>query len=293
MKGDGLSVPTNSSASRHFGHEELYPGLLGAPGEENVAVALRIAEVSDEAILLAGGARAILLQLAHPAVAAGVSRHSNFATRPLDRLHGTLTYLYVIVYGTPEEAARVARDVGAAHAPVHGEGPGPGEKYDARDPALQLWVAATLYDTAMRVRTLVYGPLAEDDEQSLLADYAVIGTALGVPRSAWPASVAEFERYWASVDLRVDAPAQAVAHELLHPTRAPLWLRAALPAVRTVTAGLLTPALREAYGLDFDERRYARLVRFVRVVYPRLPRFIRHAPKRRYLAAFRRRPHAG
>ncbi|HWR85066.1 MAG TPA: oxygenase MpaB family protein, partial [Rhodoglobus sp.] len=56
----------------------------------------RIADVSDEAILLAGGGAAILQQLANPVVAAGVAGHSDFAERPLDRLHGTLTYLYVI-----------------------------------------------------------------------------------------------------------------------------------------------------------------------------------------------------
>ena len=61
-----------------------------------------------------------------------------------------------------------------------------------------------------------------------------------------------------------------------------------MPAVRLMTAGLLTPELREAYGLEFDERRYARLVRATRIVYPRLPRLIRHAPMRRYLREFRR-----
>ena len=88
-----------------------------------------------EALLLGGGAAAILLQAADPTIAASVARHSNFATRPLDRLHGTLTYLYVTEFGTPEEAAAVARQVGAAHRPVPG----------AQDEQLQLWVAATLY----------------------------------------------------------------------------------------------------------------------------------------------------
>lgn len=247
-----------------------------------MTMGLRIEDVSAEAILLAGGARAILLQLANPAVAAGVAKHSDFASRPLDRLHGTLTYLYVIVYGTPDEAARVVRTVAASHAPVRGDG------YDARDPHLQLWVAATLYDTAMRVRELVFGALSADDAEQLLADYAVIGTALGVPRSSWPASVEAFEAYWRSADLRVDADARTVAHELLHPAVAPWWVRAAMPAVRFVTAGLLDPELREAYSLPFAERRYRRLVRFVSAVYPRLPRALREAPQRRYLRAFRR-----
>ena len=247
------------------------------------APVLRIGDVADEAILLAGGARAILLQLANPAVGRGVAEHSDFANRPLDRLRGTLTYLYVIVYGTPDESAIVARRVGAAHAPVRGDG------YDARDETLQLWVAATLYETAMRVHELVLGPLGDADSESLLADYAIVGTALGVPASAWPSDRAAFTEYWerATANLRVDDSARRVAQELLHPRRGPVWLRLSMPTIRVVTAGLLSDDLRTAYGLALNSTKYSRLVRLVRVVYPRLPRAIRHWPKRHYLRKFR------
>ncbi len=246
---------------------------------------LRIADVSAEAILLAGGARAILLQIANPGVGRGVAEHSDFANRPLDRLRGTLTYLYVTVYGTPEEAREVARRVGAAHRAVPG----------ATDAGLQLWVAATLYDTAMQVREIVYGPLDDDDAEALLADYAIVATALGVPRAEWPSDRAAFASYWRREvgDLRVDAPARRVASELLHPRRGPFWLRAAMPTVRVVTAGLLDEAVRDAYELPFDARRYDRLVRVGRLVYPRLPPWIRHAPMRHYLREFRRLPAKG
>ncbi len=241
---------------------------------------LRIADAAADAILLAGGARAILLQVANPGVGRGVAEYSDFANRPLDRLRGTLTYLYVTVYGTPEEAAIVARHVGAAHRPVP----------HANDASLQLWVAATLYDTAMHVRSLVFGPLAEADAESLLADYSVIATALGVPRELWPSSSSEFAHYWSSAltDLHVDASALRIAHDLLHVRRAPLWLRVSLPIARVVTAGLLDDELRTAYRLPYDERRFARLVRVARAVYPRLPRRVRHAPMRHYVREFRR-----
>jgi uncharacterized protein (DUF2236 family) len=245
---------------------------------------LRIGDVADEAILLAGGARAILLQLANPAVGHGVADHSDFANRPLDRLRGTLTYLYVIVYGTPEESAIVARRVGAAHTPVRGD------DYDARDASLQLWVAATLYETAMRVHELVFGSLSDADAESLLADYAIVGTALGVPVALWPADRRAFAEYWerSEANLRVDASAQRVARELLFPLRGPWWLKLSMPTVRVITAGLLSDDLRAAYDLPLNSARYARLVRVVRAIYPRLPRAIRQWPKRHYLRKFRR-----
>ena len=76
-------------------------------------------DVAAEAILLAGGGRAILLQIANPAVGAGVARHSDFANRPLDRFANTVTYAYATVFGTPDELAAVVERVNAAHRPVH------------------------------------------------------------------------------------------------------------------------------------------------------------------------------
>ncbi len=234
-----------------------------------------IREFSAEALLLGGGGAAILLQVADPTIAAGVAHHSDFATRPLDRLHGTLTYLYVTEFGTPDEAAAIARSVGRAHRPVPG----------AQDDALQLWVAATLYRTAVDAHRLVLGPEPAD----LLPHFARVGTALGMPAALWPADDAAFDAYWTTRmrELTVGDDARSVARDLLHPRTAPAWLRAALPVARLATAGLLPPELREAYGLPFDQRRFDRMLRVARAVYPRLPRTIRHAPLRRTLRRFR------
>lgn len=241
-------------------------------------------DAAAEALLLAGGARAILLQLANPAVAQGVARHSDFADRPLDRLRGTLTYLYVVAFGTPEEIALVARQVGRAHGPVRGEG------YDARDETLQLWVAATLYDTGARMYELAYGPLGERDAQDLLDRSAAIATTLGVPRALWPATPADFAAYWSRCEseLRVDDAAREVAAALLHPRSGPWWFRSLMPQIRVITAGLLDEELRAAYGLPPDAAGFERFARFARTIYPRLPGRLRHWPKQHYLRQFRR-----
>ncbi|MEP6481167.1 MAG: oxygenase MpaB family protein [Rhodoglobus sp.] len=249
----------------------------------------RPGDAAAEALLLAGGARAILLQLANPAVGRGVAEHSDFADRPLDRLRGTLTYLYVVAFGTPQEVTRVARQVGRAHAPVRSESHDSDDSYDARDETLQLWVAATLYDTAVLMHELVFGALTAPQAQALLDEGAAIATTLGVPRALWPATPADFAAYWSRCEseLRVDDAAARVAAALLHPRSGPWWFRLAMPSVRLLTAGLLSPELRAAYALPLDDRRYSRAVRVLRAVYPRLPRAIRHWPKRHYLRRFR------
>ena len=251
---------------------------------------LRLRDISNEAILLAGGARAILLQVAMPAVGRGIADHSDFTADPVRRLRHTLAYLYVLVYGTPLEVERITGYVDRAHAPVHsGEG---APAYDAFDPHQQLWVAATLYDSALTVYAAVFGEPGADDSESLYRQYAVIGTALQMPAELWPADRAAFAEYWrqSSARLRVDESARRIGRDLLYPASGPVWLRAAMPTMRFLTTGFLDAELRSSFGLVWDarrDRRFARVLRLLRVVYPRLPGWIRHWPARHYLTAFR------
>ncbi|GGF19880.1 oxygenase MpaB family protein [Subtercola lobariae] len=309
-------------------------------------------DVAAEGILLAGGGRAILLQIADPAVGAGVAAHSDFANRPLERFANTVTYAYSTVFATPAELAAVVRRVNAAHGPVHStphihgparstphihgpahstphiEAPEPtlgttdatatgvaGDKsaphaieadssartdaagdtvaYNAFEPGAQLWVAATLYQSAITVYEKVFGPLADADAEEVYQQYAVLGTALQVPAGSWPADREHFATYWSDsmARLEVSDDARRVASDLLHPRTAPLMLRLVLPVVRLVTAGLLSPELRRAFVLPWSprhQRRFDRLFAATAVIYPRLPRVVRTLPKRHYLSALRR-----
>lgn len=247
---------------------------------------MALADIGDEAILLAGGGRAILLQLANPAVGHAVADHSNFAADPLRRLRNTLTYVYSLVYGTPAQRARMVAMVNVAHVPVRSP------SYDASDARLQLWVTATLYDTALYLHERILGPLSEPEADGVYREYALVGTALGMPAELWPADRAAFRRYWNEQldSLTVDDTVRAVSGDLLRPRTGPLWMRAAMPAVRLVTAGLLPPELRSAYELPWGQkrdRRYERLMRMTARLYPRLPRRIRSWPRRHYLARLR------
>jgi uncharacterized protein (DUF2236 family) len=243
-----------------------------------------IRDIAAESVLVASGGRAILLQLANPGVGRGVAEHSDFASRPLNRLVRTLEYVYTVVYGSPEQLEAVVRSVARAHKPVRSAPDADGPTYSAFDPQLQLWVAATLYDSALDMHERVYGPLDDASAEQIYQDYSVLGTALQVPPALWPADRAAFREYWVRElhTLRTDITTRRVAHALLHPTVAPIWLKAAMPLARLVTSGLLPPSIRDSFELPWSparRRAFAVLMAVVRVVYPRLPRVLRQLPR--------------
>ena len=237
---------------------------------------------ASDGVLIAGGARAILLQVADPAVAVGVARHSDFAHRPVERLRNTLTFAYAVVLGTTDDAARVAAFVNRAHVPVD----------RAEDADLQLWVAATLYDTATRVHDRVFGPCSDDLADELYVAYAALGTSLQMPASLWPADRAAFAAYWDARigTLDVSADAKEIAHDLFAPVTAPGWLRAGLPLGRILTIDLLPAPVRSAYGFEWttrDQRRADRAWGIIRALARVVPHRLRSTPARRYLKRLR------
>ncbi|WP_238579599.1 oxygenase MpaB family protein [Agreia bicolorata] len=245
---------------------------------------LGIRDIAAESVLVGAAGRAILLQLANPAVGRGVAEHSDFAARPLDRLARTLEYVYTVVYGTSAQVDAVVRSVSRAHGPVRGAADAVGPSYSAFDPRLQLWVAATLYDSAIDMHERVYGALDDASAERIYQDYAVLGTALQVPREMWPADRAAFRAYFSHEleTLQTDETIRRVAAALLHPAAAPLWLTAAMPLARLVTAGLLPASIRQAFQLPWSPARrrfFGCIMAITRAVYPRLPRALRHLPR--------------
>ena len=151
---------------------------------------LRLGDIIEESMLLLGAGSTVLYQLALLGVGRGVAEHSTTLTRPVDRLRTTLTYVYVMTKGTQQERDSVARMVNKMHAPVRGEG------YTAYDRDLQLWVAATLAHNGIFIHEKVFGPMSLASKEQIYRDSQVFGTALQVKPEDWPATYADFEKYW-------------------------------------------------------------------------------------------------
>ena len=210
------------------------PGRYG-PGSE----AWRL---NREAMLLLGaGPRALLLQLAHPAVAAGVADHSDFRADPWRRLAGTLRSYLTIVYGTSASADAEIRRLNRLHRGIVGPG------YSARDPALSMWVHATLVDSTIAVYDAWLEPLSRARRAAFYAETRPIGRAFGVPEDVLPADVDAFEGYLATMlapggPVRVSAVARELAGVVLRPPLAPLapalgWVPPAAYAWTLVAVG--------------------------------------------------------
>ncbi|HEY7132413.1 MAG TPA: oxygenase MpaB family protein [Candidatus Limnocylindrales bacterium] len=262
-------------------------GLYG-PGSEAWAL-------NREAMLLLGaGPRALLLQLAHPGVAAGVADHSDFRSDPWRRLQGTLRSYLTIVYGTATAARAEIRRLNGLHRTITGP------TYRARDPELSLWVHATLVDSTIEVADAWLEPLSRDRRRRYYEETLPIGRAFGIPPSLLPADLDAFEAYVAAAigptgPVRVGDTARDLAHAVLHPPLGPVLppLAGVPPALYAWTLwpsiGLLPATIREAYGLPwgpFERAVSAWLVTVWRTGRPLLPAGFRQMPQA--LAADRR-----
>lgn len=223
----------------------LDTGMFG-PGSE----AWRL---DREAMLLLGaGPRALLLQLAHPGVAAGVAEHSDFRADPWRRLDGTLRSYLRIIYGSSAAARDEIRRLNALHRGIRGEG------YDARDPDLSLWVHATLIDSTIVANDAWTGPVPRDRAARFYEETKPIARAFGVPEAELPTDLDAFDAYVTRQlgpggPVRVGPTARELAEVILHPPLPGVLARVPIPSwaydwTLWPSIGLLPASIREEYG---------------------------------------------
>src|SRR6188508_1250985 len=78
-------------------------------------------QINREMLLGLAGMRALLMEVAHPLIAAGVANHSDFRKRPLRRLYRTMRLMSCITFGSRKAASRAVQRIGQCHSSVQGE----------------------------------------------------------------------------------------------------------------------------------------------------------------------------
>jgi uncharacterized protein (DUF2236 family) len=242
--------------------------------------------INAERLVMFGWSRAILLQLAHPLVAAGVAEHSSFregGVSAILRLHHTIRVMLALAFGDQPARQGALDGIRAIHRRVNGRLPATvgifpaGAPYTAEDPDLVLWVHATLLESIPMVYELLVQPLSDTERDEYCAEGAATAVELGarsaeVPRT-WADNAAYVERMSRSGAIAVGAQARQLAALVLSPP----YARLAGPAAwtnRLITVGLLPEEIRRQFGFVWSRRsaqrmrRVAALVRFARRVTP-------------------------
>jgi uncharacterized protein (DUF2236 family) len=257
------------------------PGRSGDPGLFPPGTVAR--RVNGETALLLGGGRALLLQLAHPMVAAGVADHSDFRRDAFGRLANTLDLTLTVSFGDEDQRRNAAERVTDTHVRVTGRrDAGP---YRALDPELLLWVHATLVDSALAAYGRFIGPIepvARDRYHEEMKRQAV---TFGVPQDRLPGSFEDFRGYVAGMvaTLEITDDARELSLGVLQPAL-PLPLRPVAEVMRFLTVGLLPERIRTGYGLAWgpvNERVLTALARVIRSGVMLLPDVWRRWPHAR------------
>lgn len=252
--------------------------------------------VNREAVVVAGWGRAILLQLAHPKVAAGVAEHSTFRGRPLAgfaRFFSTVGAMLSLTFGDEEQMIAAAAGINVIHDRVSGRLPAAagsfasGDAYSAHDPGLLGWVHATLLESIPLTYELLVAPLTPEQRDRYCAEAALMEPLLGIPAGQLPRRADDLERYMrgmlAGKELAVTDSARTLAGAILYPRFSGILWPAFRP-LRLLTIGTLPPALREAYGFRWgprEERALRRWVGALRAVRRALPPAMREWPAAR------------
>ncbi len=248
--------------------------------------------IGREWAMMLGGARALLMQAAHPLVATGIEEYSDEMRDPWGRLDYTMKAIWAVAFGDKKDADEAGAMVRDIHGQVKGAidrqlGPFPeGTLYSGEDPELLMWVHASIIDTTLTMFPLYISELSIDEQQRYYREMKIVAKIFGVPYSSQPKDIDDFAQYMidnlASEKITVTKPAKDIAENVLNPKLPwglPLRAGPAWFGVRMATASMLPSRLRDEYGLDWDPIR-AGLVHtssalIKSLLLPVLPDFIR------------------
>jgi len=208
--------------------------------------------------------RAVLMQIAHPLVAAGVAEHSEFRKHRFARLYRTAFAAAAITFGSRDFALRAVKTVNQKHRKVHGvlktqAGIFPaGTPYDANDPELKLWVLSTITDSTLLAYDLLVSKLSSEDRRAYYDESLVATELFGIPASIVPHTYDDFclymDRMLQSGIIQVSDQAMDIRRALFAQTPSGMLLFAGSAA----GIALLPERLRREFGFSWrvDQKRW-------------------------------------
>ncbi len=266
-----------------YPREEEIPQLVPGPGT------IVCDRASDARGFLSAG-YALMLQVAHPTVGAGVTEHSDFQSDPWGRLFRTLDFVNVTLYGGPEAAAEMCRRVREMHKRIKGTKPD-GSRYHALEPEAYAWVHATLGEAIISGHRHFGRPLDQGEVTEFWIEWRGLGRLLGVRERDLPEDWDGFRVYFSEMLGKLERT-QAVVDVLdglANPTPPPASAVvrgaarvAGVPAAHVsslATIGQLTPETRDRLGLSWsgaNQFQFRAIGRASRAMTPVMPKNLRH-----------------
>lgn len=231
--------------------------------------------------MLFGGARALLMHAAHPLVAAGARQTAMYQRDPWARLMRTLQMQSKMTFGTRPEADEAANRINRLHRKVNGVDPQTGERYDALDHDLLLWVHAALEVSSVYFFERTVRPLTAEERQRYHEENLLAAEFMLLPRDQVPRSYVDLEAY---VDKMVNSDTLQMSDvaanvaDIIRRGPVPTIIKPIWAFIRFAAFGTLPEPVRAIYGVKWSPAR-ERLLRVslagLKRVRPVLPRRLR------------------
>jgi uncharacterized protein (DUF2236 family) len=262
-------------------------GRAGDPGRFGPASV--VWRVHRERALLLSAPAVVLMQLAHPLVAAAVAEHTNRDRSVVERAGATIGLNLAVIFGDGDQAERAASHVRDLHTAIHGQlhaavGSFPaGSSYRADDPELLRWGHATIAWAAIEAYERFIESLASADRDRYVAEMRPFGQAFGADQASLPSTWDELRAYVSDVvdnAVAIGEDGRREGREILWP-RGTFGERASGPVQRVLAAGLLPATIRHGFALPLStERRatFSSLAAITRAAVRTMPRSIRWWP---------------
>lgn len=250
-------------------------------------------EVFGDVVFPLGASRRLLIDVAHPLVAAGVRDFSVFDTDPYGRAERTLELIMGVVYGE-QDALAAAQRLREGHQRFRGTTPD-GTRWSALDPEAFHWVHASMVDGIWTQQALLGRGWRPGEAERFYDEMREVGRLYGLRDRDMPADWAAFRAWWEEMledRCERNDVTDRLLHLIRHPSAPPVPVLRARPVWAPIsaaggrlnallTAGLVPPRLREKLGIPWDERRrraFDAHAAILRRTIPRLPARLRTLP---------------